>query len=324
VGLAGCGAIASHFHLPLLAASSSSTLVAVAESDERRHGQIRTLAPQARIFNTWQALIEAGGLDALVVCLPPALHAPCGLAALSNNLALYMEKPLASTLEEAISLEQAARVSSRPSMIGFNFRFHPGIVSLRHDMQAARAGKLIALRFLFTVPGGNLPDWKRSISSGGGALLDLAIHHVDLIHFLLDDEVAEVRQLQLARDGDCQSAMLQLRMLSGVLVDGLFSLATTDQFRIDVYGDAGHLAFDRQLHPQAAFYPRHHLWTRAEKIRAALLQLLPGNLLRGPGYEPSFATALQAFLTAAASNTPIHPNFTDALKAHQVLAKATT
>jgi hypothetical protein len=85
-----------------------------------------------------------------------------------------MEKPLAASLEVAEDLALAARQSPRPTMIGFNYRFHPRLPELRTAIAAGKIGRPVAARLRFCTPAAQVPDWKRSLDEGGGALLDAA------------------------------------------------------------------------------------------------------------------------------------------------------
>lgn len=285
----------------------------------RRHAHIRRHAPQARVYADWQELLAATKpLDALIVCLPPRLHAACGHAALAAGLAVYMEKPLAASLEEAEALALAARQSSRATMIGFNYRFHPLLKELQAEIQAGKIGRPVAVRLRFCTPAAQVPDWKRSLAEGGGALLDLGVHHIDLLRFLFGEEMIAVRGWDHSSRGERETVSLQIRLRQGVVVDALFSLATTDEFSIEIYGDRGSLCFDRQLEGALQFRPVDHRWTRREKLWRSL-RAIPHALQHGPGHEPSFALALEAFVEAVATGTKCHPDFDDALLAQQIL-----
>ncbi len=319
IGIAGVGAIASHFHLPILQASPLCELAGLAEADPLRLSSLTTIAPKIPAFPSWQALLAEVQLDALVVCLPPQHHLACGLAAIAKGLAVYMEKPLTLTLEEARQLTAAASQTQQPCMTGFNFRFHPAISEMKAQCQAGHIGQLLAVRGTFTTPKSRQPGWRKSAGSGASALLDLAVHHVDLFRFLTGEEVTYANAVE--HDGGSR-ALLQLRSTTGVLFDGFFAQGVAEDFRLELIGDKGQLTFTRHLQAKPAFRAGHHIWTRAQKIHRALHALHPENLRYGPGHEPSFALALAAFLTAASNKTTIKPDFSDGLRAQQVLEDA--
>ncbi|MBM3759388.1 MAG: Gfo/Idh/MocA family oxidoreductase [Acidobacteria bacterium] len=316
IAVAGCGAIASHFHIPILAANPRCRLVALAEADTARHASLKLLAPNATIFESWQQLLEKTDLDALVICLPPALHALCGLAALERNLHLYIEKPLAATTADA----EALAAASKPNLvnrIGFNFRFHPTIVALRDQLRAGRIGPPSILRTTFTTRGAHQANWKLAPNSGGGVLLDLATHHIDLFRFLFDEPITSISAIH--QGNIPHTALLHCQNQSGILMEGTFSLNTTDTFRLEALGPQGSLSFERYLDAAPSFRPPHHHWSRAEKILRGVRALLPANLIHGPGYEPSFALSLSAFLASIESGRNTHPDFEDGLIAQQLL-----
>lgn len=318
IGIAGLGAIATRFHLPILQASPLCEVVGLAEAEASRRTALAAQLPQARVFPSWQQLLAETQLDALVVCLPPQLHAACGLAAINNGLAVYMEKPLAPTLDEARQLAQASQTAKAPLMMGFNFRFHPAIAEMRAQLQAGRLGPLLTVRSTFTTPAPHAENWRRSPNAGGSASLDLGVHHVDLFRFLTGHEVREASVLE--HDSGSRS-VVQLCSDHGVLFDGLFARGAPEHFQIDLIGEKGQLSFARHLDHAPVFRAVDQIWTRAEKVRRGLLALQPRNLRYGPGHEPSFSHSLAAFIHAVQSKKTIQPDWLDGLRAQEVFSK---
>ena len=93
IGVIGCGQIARAIHLPVLARIPDARLAALAEPVEPNRVAAAAMAPGARVFSDYRELLDAGGLDAAVICVPPHLHAPCAIAAFDAGLHVYLEKP---------------------------------------------------------------------------------------------------------------------------------------------------------------------------------------------------------------------------------------
>jgi predicted dehydrogenase len=131
------------------------------------------------------------GAGAAVVASPSALHAEHATAALRAGLPTLVEKPLATSADDARAVAEAARRAGRPCGVAMNLRFHPGPVALRRLVEAGELGPVHLARASFGYdlrrwrPG---TDYRRSYSAqaklGGGILLD-AIHELDELLWLL-------------------------------------------------------------------------------------------------------------------------------------------
>ena len=116
-------------------------------------------------------------------------------------------------------------------MIGFSYRFNPLHQEVRRHLQAEKLGKLVAVRSVFTTPPRRVPEWKQKRESGGGALLDLASHHVDLLRFWFNEEVHEVYANIRSQRVEADTATLELRLTNGLLVQSFFSTSSVDDDR---------------------------------------------------------------------------------------------
>jgi predicted dehydrogenase len=320
--LIGCGRIARSVHLPALRRLRGARLIAFAESVEGHRQTAAAMAPGASSFADYRDLIAKAGVDAVVICLPPHLHAPSAIAAFEAGLHVYLEKPLAPSVTEGERVIAAWRRAGTVGMIGFNFRFHPQVMEMRERVRSGSLGTLLAVRSVFTILPHTLPEWKRTRTLGGGALLDLASHHVDLIHYLLDDPVvrvfANVRSLR--SDGD--HALLQLELTSGMSGQLFVSLGTVEEHRLEIVGTAGKVVMDRTELLRVAFVKATERGARVQRVRRALAACDPRLLLRSPGVEPSFARALEAFVRAAAGGEFTGPDLADGARSLAVIEAA--
>lgn len=295
VGVLGCGAIAQAVHVPLLLRTPGATLVAVADPSAAARAAAARLAPGADVCADSPSLLSSE-VDAVVVCAPSALHGPLALAVLEAGKHLYLEKPLAVDSEGAERAVAAASGSSVVSTIGFNRRFHPAFLRLRRSITEGRTGELRELRTRFCEPvAGSLPDWKRRRETGGGALLDLASHHVDLVRFVAGEELelesASIRSIASEHD----EAELVLRLTSGVraVVEVSFHGARADV--VEARGAARTLRADRHtgLH---------------SRLR--------------PGWDPSYRASLRAFVDRVQGSPVSLPTLEDGLRSLEVVLAA--
>jgi predicted dehydrogenase len=311
IGVIGCGQIARAIHLPVLGRLPEARVVALAEPVAESRAAASAMAKGAKGFSDYRDLIDAGGLDAVVICAPPQLHAPCAVAAFDAGLHVYLEKPLAPSAAEGALVVDAWRRARTVGMIGFNFRFHPQAERIRQRLVAGDIGTPIGVRTVFSILPHELPEWKRSRGTGGGVLLDLASHHVDLVTHLLSDRVARVYASTRSLRGEGDHAAVQLELSSGVLVQIFVSLGTVDENRIEIVGTSGKLVMDRTELLRPDHVPATQRGARLRRILRAVAALEPRRMLRSPGAEPSFDAALRAFVWSASGNAFAGPDLAD-------------
>jgi len=139
-----------------------------------------------RIYSTVEALLAEGGLDALVIGTPNALHAPQAIAALQAGVHVLVEKPMAMNGAEAEQMVAASQESGALLMVAHNWRFDEDVLWLKS--QVGRLGRIIRTKGygVHTLWGPSGWFTQRHLA-GGGALADMGIHALDTARFLLDD-----------------------------------------------------------------------------------------------------------------------------------------
>lgn len=303
IGVIGCGRIARAIHLPVLGRLPNARVVAIAEPDEPSRVAASAIVRDARVYNDAGDLLRAGGLDAVVICVPPHLHAPVATAAFDAGLHVYLEKPLALSVAEGERLVEAWRRARTIGMIGFNFRFHPQIQRIRERLRDGAIGTPLGVRAIFSILPHELPEWKRTRQSGGGVLLDLASHHIDFVHYLFDEPVVRVFASVRSLSGEGDHAAVQLELASGLVAQLFVSLGTVDEHRMEIVGTTGKLVMDRTELVRPDHVPATQQGARARRLVRALSAFEPARVLRSPGAEPSFDAALGAFVWSASGNT---------------------
>lgn len=326
VALLGCGRIAQMFHLRVLSQLAGVELVAIADADPARLAEASRRAIQARPLLDYREVIAATELDAVVLCLPTALHADAATRAFARGLHVYVEKPLAADLDQAARIVAAWQRAGTVGMVGFNFRFHPLYRALREAVAGGRLGRVAAARSVVSSAPRGLPEWKRRRASGGGVLLDLVSHHVDLTRFLFATEVAAVTAGVRSDRHDVDTAVVDLLLADGTPHQILASDQTAQQDRFEVFGERGVLAVDRFRSTRPTFLPAQPGQGRAERLRrgAGFLKGAPRALAETvvPPSEPSFATALAAFATSVRTGAGTAPTIADGYRCLEVIAAA--
>ncbi len=310
--LIGCGRIAQLVHLRVLTNLSGVELAAIAESDPERREEAAVLAPKAVVLHSYHELLKMRDLQAVVICLPPALHAETAIASFHAGKHVYLEKPIATNLADAHAIVEAWRKAGTVGMMGFNYRFNEFYQSAKQYILSGRLGNLVAVRTVFSSAAHELPAWKRTRQDGGGALLDLASHHLDLIRFLFGLPIEEVSGRIRSQHSECDSAILQMRLTDDLLIQSFFSIGSVDEDRFEIYGKSGKLMLDRYAGDLKITAPEFE-YGRLSQISRELsgVTACVKRILNSPG-EQSFSAALRAFVSAASENqTKVSPDLDD-------------
>jgi predicted dehydrogenase len=244
VGLLGCGRIASAIHLQVLAGMRDVAVTALAEPNQNARQTAARLVPQAACFADFAELLATAELDAVVITLPSALHAVAARAAFQRGLHVYLEKPLAFSVVEGREVLAAWRRAGTVGMIGYNYRFLPAYQRARALIQSDQIGAVVALRSVFSVSHLTLPEWKQRRESGGGALLDLVSHHLDLAVWLIGKPPCSVVCDLLSRHSDDDVALVQLEFPGGISAQLFAAFAGPEQHRFEILGERGTLGVD--------------------------------------------------------------------------------
>ncbi len=297
-GVIGCGTIAYWAHLRTLQRLNGASLVAAADPDPDARARAAHLV-HGPVFSTAEDLLRTE-VDAVLISVPNALHAELAIAAAFAGKHVYVEKPVATTAEEARAVSEAVARSGVVAAVGFNYRCHPAHRQARVLLTEGRIGAVRAVHTAFCEPLtlAAIPEWKRQRRSGGGAVFDLASHHVDLLRWLLDDEIEVVNARIASTRTEDDSATLALTMRSGVEVQMYVSFRAGPADFLEFIGERGMLRIDRYgVAPTLKLTRRLGYGVRSAHRRptidAAALRL---RRFVQPSYEPSFRAALADFV----------------------------
>jgi predicted dehydrogenase len=239
VGLVGCGSHGSAL-AQAVARCDSLQLVACADPDEAAIGRIAQFATGVRMYDSVAELLGLSSVDLVVVATPHHLLAPVALAAVRAGKHVLVEKPVAMDEREARELELAAERAGVWCMAGYSFRF--SLARHVHELVAAGAvGEIQALTgSIGTGPMNH--GWLASSETGGGPLLYVGCHLIDLLLWLTGDEPVSVHADIRRRpdNGTDDTSAIQVRLSTGILGQFLVTQAAHGFFYdLHVQGRSG-------------------------------------------------------------------------------------
>lgn len=208
VGLLGYGLGGSTFHAPFIDAVPELELVAVVTTDARRQQVARDRHHHAQIVGSVDELLARSDLDLVVVSTPNATHVPLALAVLRSGRHVVVDKPVASTAEEASTLAAVAAEHGRLCIPFHNRRWDGDFLTVRELVEAGRLGPLqrVDIRWERWRPQTGMPSgraWKDDPTPGaaGGVHFDLGPHVIDQALVLLGRPTSVYAELATRRDG---------------------------------------------------------------------------------------------------------------------------
>jgi len=174
------------FELPV-----NLTLAALADADTERAARCATAWGFAQAYGDWQQLIDDPKVNLVAITTPNHLHYPMAMAALAAGKAVYCEKPLAVSLEQASAMRQAASAAGVVTRVGYNYQHNPIIGLARQLIDSGELGEIISFQGEFSEDFMADPaspwSWRCEVEHAGGALADLGSHLLAMAQYLLGD-----------------------------------------------------------------------------------------------------------------------------------------
>ncbi|TNC14319.1 Gfo/Idh/MocA family oxidoreductase [Methylobacterium terricola] len=261
-GIVGFGWVARDFMAPAIRAAGHR-LVAVCDPGADARAAAADLG--ARAHADLAGLMAEPEVEAVYVATPNHLHRGAVEALAESGKAILCEKPMAAALEDAEAMEAAVSRTGVLYGTAFDQRHHPAHRLLRDEIRAGRVGTVTAIRIVYAcwldrgwtaIPGQQ--NWRiDQAQAGGGALMDLAPHGLDLTDFLLDEPILDVTALTQARAQDYavdDGALLIGRTGSGVLASLHVAYNCPDALprrRLEIAGTKGLLVAQNTMGQEA-------------------------------------------------------------------------
>jgi predicted dehydrogenase len=200
LGFLGAGWIGRN-RMEAILATGEASAVAICDPDPENARQAHERAPLALLTESLDAML-ALELDGLVIATPSALHAEQCIRAFESGVAVFCQKPLGRNAAEVQAVLDAARSADRLLGVDLSYRHTAAMQAIRERVRSGQLGRLFAADLTFHNAYGPQSDWFWDPAlSGGGCLIDLGVHLVDLLLWMFDfPEVLDARAT-LLRDG---------------------------------------------------------------------------------------------------------------------------
>jgi len=325
VGIIGTGAIAQMAHIPNYLKNPEVDLVAIAEPDEG----IRIRVQQELTEKTGHAvaayadateLLREAQLDAVSIATPNMSHIDLAVAAVESGCHVLLEKPMALTRESADRLQAALEKGDRVVMVGQSHRYRNDVTALKRFVDAGALGTIYHAEARMIRRRGTPTGWFTDMEwAGGGPLMDIGVHALDLSWWLMGKPVPTRVSGHLTRaigadhldfigrwtakmphnqdnaiftTEDFATALI--RFQGGATLNLTVSWAINgpqdDGLKVTIYGDKGGLTLD----PAAIYSSDHHVLTDT---------LIPVGV--GPMYQNEIDHFVECILDHQSPRSPV-------------------
>jgi UDP-N-acetylglucosamine 3-dehydrogenase len=249
VGVIGCGTVARRVHIPAFIKAGIEVVACASRS--RSSAEAAAIEAGAEIVDDWRDLIARDDIDAVDICSPNSAHAEQAVAAAKVRKHVLVEKPISSTLKQAGDMVVAAASAGVVLHVTQNLRYLAPAVAARAFLETGRLGEIGGLRAAFGHSGPR--DWAPDATwffekdvAGGGALIDLGIHIIDLVRYVSGLDAEDVIALTQGGQEVEDAAQLAIRFRGGTVgtISASWLVRPAPDLSLTILGQGGILHFD--------------------------------------------------------------------------------
>jgi len=325
VGLVGAGRFGI-FHLAGYKKNENCEIIAVCSRTEEsaRNAAEKFNIPNVYWGDSWKRMFEEQNLDAVSICSPNYLHAPITLLALENNCNVLCEKPIALSLKELDQIENILNTKDLIYFTSFQKRYLSIIPNVKKIIASKIFGEINLIRYFFGHYGpysSYQPMSKQkwfidSKMAGGGVLIDLGVHCIDLLRFLIGEfDCVEGYNFNSTckKINDEDNCNVLFKFENGALGMITVSWCSEPSEIIEFFGTKGTLKIDLQSNSPFDFHPKKML--RNIILKEALDANYNTNMI--PQHE-----LINHFVNCILENKQESPNFYDGKRAVEFVLEA--
>lgn len=313
IGVIGLGGVAQLVHLPNLNKLANVELTAVAEVNKNRLLTISDKFNVKEKYLDYNEMLEKSDIDAVIVATPTSTHTDIAIDCLNAGKDVLVEKPLARTYLEAKKIVDAAKKNKRKLMVGMNLRYRPDTMLLRSFINSKEIGDPFYVKCGWIRKQSSSEKWfTKKEESGGGVIIDLGIHLLDLALWLLDyPEISSVSTQNFhhytKNVEDTSINCIKCKSSAVINLEVSWSLPVEkNHFFMDVYGTKGSFSSNP-----------FRLYKKVENdfINLTPTQVDSPNVL----FKKSYLNELKSFVGAINGLNPVFSPGEEALKRMKII-----
>lgn len=246
-GVISCGGIADRRTLPGMMLADNAELIAVMDRKIQIAKSVAKKYNAKYYYDNEEELLQNKDIDAVYIASPVFCHKKQCIKAAKAKKHILLEKPMGLTVAESEEISQYCKFEGVKLGVSFMMRFHSYHLKMRELIQEGRLGEIVSARAQLTCWYPEMEDcWRQDKKlSGGGAMLDMGIHCIDLIRFISGLEVSESAGFvgnQIFKYSAEDAGMAVFKMNNGALcmVDANFNIPDGAAIcKLEFYGTKG-------------------------------------------------------------------------------------
>lgn len=246
-GVIGCGGIADRRTIPGMMLADNVELVAVMDANAEAAARVKEKYGAKYAFDKMEDLLALDEIEAVYIASPVFCHKEQALAAAKAKKDILIEKPVGMNVAEAEEIAAACKAEGVKLGVGFMMRFHAYHQKMRELVQSGKIGEVVSVRSQFTCWYPEMENcWRQEKKlSGGGAMMDLGVHSVDLIRYITGLEVVEAagicgNQIFKYNVEDAGGVIFRLENGAFGYVDSNFNIPdAAAKCKLEIYGTKG-------------------------------------------------------------------------------------
>ncbi len=336
IGIIGTGGI-SHMHMVGYTSFENVEVAAACDLNASRLEAFGSKYGVKQLYADYNEMLQKEELDGVSICTWNNSHAPIAIAALNAGKNVLCEKPMAMNVKEAEEMLAAAKTSGKLLMIGFVKRFAKETAICREFIDKGYLGDIYYAKASYLRrcgnPGGWFADSKRS---GGGPLIDLGVHVIDQVRYLMGKPKAvavsavtfnnigmryDIKGIERYKASDYSSYCDVEDMASALIrFDNGAALAVDASFSLNIKEDSGNLELFGSK-AGARLEPKLEIYSQMEDY---LVDMSPRYHKSDKGFDEVFTGETAHFVDCIANGTPCINPAEDGVELMRILEAAYT
>jgi len=246
-GVIGAGGIADRRTIPGIMLAGNADLAAVMDVDTELAERVRAKYGAKNAYGSAESLLADEAVEAVYIASPVVCHMEQAVMAATAKKHVLLEKPLALTADEADEIVGLFKVQDLLLASGFMMRFHACHQEMKRIISEGKLGRVVSCRAQLTCWFPDMPgNWRqKKATSGGGALMDMGVHCIDLIQYITGSKVRKVAGFSGTHIfgyevEDSSSTLLELENGAYAYIDANFNIPdAAARCRLEIYGTRG-------------------------------------------------------------------------------------
>jgi len=319
-GIIGCGKV-SQRHINAIRSLDNSELIAVSDSDINKLDKVAK-ENNIKAYTNYTELLNNPNIDAVSICTPNSTHTSIGIAAAKAGKHVLTEKPIGINLEEVEELIRTCKENNVKLSVVKQVRLNPAVQALKKLINEKKLGKILSANV--TVRWNRNKDyyesssWHKKKDIDGGTLINIAIHYLDIIQWLLGSVKSVVGKTKPHSIPDVEveglgSAIIEFK--SGTLVTLEYTVCTYKrnlEGTLTVLGEKGTVKLGGKA------FDEIEIWD-VEGLEKPDIEILKGESGSVDGVSPYHKAVYENFLSAIDNKAPIFTDGEDAKRSLEII-----